>query len=160
MLYIDEDTLNICVSYGNTIEIDFFLTELPEDVNVTPQLPGEEPEEEGEDILGPPPVPPPVEPFDQIYMAIDDLDGNEVFGKYYPIKKVETRDGDMYIWTLHLSHAESLTILPGDYTWDFTYYQRCVVVGGVPTSDGVVATPFCVQAKAYFKVQDTNSTTF
>ena len=135
MFWIDEESFDLCFSYANTLDIDIYLgLELPNETT----LPSFE--------------------NDRIYASVMNADDEEVFGKIYPIVAEETNEGTAYKWTLRLNHEESGSILPGDYTWDFTYYKDAVISEGRIIGGSVVDTPFCEKAKAMFKVQATNST--
>jgi len=131
MFTIDENTLDICMSYANTGAVEFAIYAKDEEISTV---------------------------NDMIYVSIFDNQENEIFEKLYAIEEIATSDGTVFMWTFKLTHNESKAILPGDYTWDFTYWKDVVVTSGKPTDGTVVQTPFCERARAQFRVQDTNST--
>ena len=133
MYRIDYETLNICLSYANTFAQEFALVPNEEGLEINPET-------------------------DKIFVSIKDEEDKEVFCNLYDIAEEVTNDGKAFIFTFMLNYSQSKRILPGNYTWDFTYFQNILIENNRPAGGSMVYTPFCHRAKAVFLVQDTNST--
>lgn len=136
MFEINRETLDICLSYANTLSIEFLVEPKDNHGPLSPEA-------------------------DKATVCIRDLDGEDVFHKDFDVISTPSHKEDVVTFIFKLSHEDSKTILPGDYTWDFTYWHRAKISDDPELYDDewtTVWTPFCDRSPAIFKVMSTNST--
>jgi len=130
---IDIKSSNICLNHGNTLSIGFWLAKKDAGFVITPGK-------------------------DKVYAVIRDGTGTVIFSKTYDVVEVPQVSGSRYKWTFAMSFADSEKILPGQYTWDYTYFQNATVdTGGKPTGGAFVTTPSAVRRFTVMKVASDTS---
>jgi len=134
MFVIDHETLNACLNHGNTVSVDFWISKQDVKFDITPGT-------------------------DKIYLAIRDKFNAIVFDGVYDVEEVDQPSSTRYKWTFTINHGQSETIPPGQYTWDFTYFQNATIdpESGKPVDGTFVDTPFCQNPRSQFVVMAIDS---